>query len=603
MPRRWYDQSPWSIDSWIRVGLVVAAFAPFVGTLFYGYVYDDKAIILHNPVIDGWRSLVEVWKHPYWSQGASGLYRPLLMTLFAVIWNGAHKFAIAFHLVAVGAHAIATLLVAKLLRRGVGRWPAALGALWFALSPVHVEAVANISNMSEVLVCIWTVLLALVLLPPDAASGESTAAPGWDRAALAAALYAAALLSKESGAVAPGLALLAVFAWKRSPTPISIRAMFARGWLRVIALWVVVLGIVIVVRSVVLQGVVGATSLAVPGLAGLTTGQRMIAALSLSGRIAQLLIWPTTQSPDYGPSALADQSTRVLVATIAITAILAMLGVCCWLASRTQRPDARPLAAVGWCLLGFLPASNLLAATGAVLAERTLYVSSAGVAMIVAWCLDMLLEASAARRTRPVIPRQIVPIAAGAALTVACVRGYIETREYAAVWRTNAALVAQMVRADSLNYRGYQLLAMDAREHHRYAESAALYARAYALVPFDPGVSLDYGEFLLETSRPRYALAMGERVLRHPDMWTNAHAVTLLLNATARVWGVDSVLAAAERLNARRPSARAALFVGMAYEARGDTSAANAAYRAGLRLSPGDSALSARALHGSTHHE
>jgi tetratricopeptide (TPR) repeat protein len=147
------------------------------------------------------------------------------------------------------------------------------------------------------------------------------------------------------------------------------------------------------------------------------------------------------------------------------------------------------------------------------------------------------------------------------------------------------------------------LLAIDARDQHRYAESAALYARAYALVPFDPGVSLDYGEFLLETNRPRYALAIGQRVLRQADMWTNAHAVTLLLNATARVWGVDSVLAAAERLNARRPSARAALFVGMAYEARGDTSAANAAYRAGLRISPGDSALSARALRRSNQHE
>src|SRR5262249_48203568 len=96
-------------------------------------------------------------------------------------------------------------------------------------------------------------------------------------------------------------------------------------------------------------------------------------------------------------------------------------------------------------------------------------------------------------------------------------------------------------------------------------------------------------------NRPRYALAIGQRLFKHADMWTDPRAVTVLLNATARVWGIDSVLATARRLQAVAPSARSSLFVGLSYEALGDSTAALAAYREGLRATPGDSALAARA--------
>ena len=564
MPQRSDRRASVSIDSWIRIGLVVAAFAPFVGTLFYGFIFDDTVILLHNPVLRGWTSLLEVWRHRYFANGGaeqSGLYRPLLMAFFALIWNAAHGFAIAFHLFAVTAHAVATLLVAKLLRRGVGRWAGAGGAMWFALLPVHVEAVASVANVSEVLVSIWTVLLALWLLPPRDTPASSSNAPGWGRAVVAAILYAAALLSKESGGVAPGLALLAVVAWRRSAASDALGdvLVWSRGWLRVIALWIAALVAVMIVRRIVLGGVVGTGSMAVPGLAGLSAGQRILATLSLGGRAAQLLLWPTTQSPDYGPSALASEPARAIAATLTIVAILTMLVACCRLAWRAHRPDSRPLAGVGWCLLAFLPASNLLGATGAVLAERTLYVSSVGVAMIVAWGLDRILERIAERRqSHAGLFARLMPIAATVGFAAVCARGYVQAREYSRVWRDHRTLFTQIVRADSLSYRGYQLLALEAKDNRRYEESAALYARAYALLPSDPLLLADYGEYLLEMKRPRYALTMGQRLFRHADRWTDPRAVTLLLTATGRVWGADSVRAAAQRLQAHAPNALAA---------------------------------------------
>ena len=589
------------VDSWIRIGLLVAAFAPFIGTLFYGFVYDDNAIILHNPVLVGWKSVFEVWRHPYWIDADSrtpGLYRPLLTMCFAVLANGAHKFAIAYHLFAVMLHAIATLLVAKLLRRGVGRWPAAGAALWFALHPVHVEAVASVANVSEVLVCVWTLALALWLLPPAPTADERLRAPEWGRAMVAALLYTAALFSKESGVVAPGLALLAVIGWGEAGTPSPRDARTrARGWGRVIMLWLVALASVVVIRRLVLGGVTGHTAFEIPGLKGLGALARIQAVLSTGGRVLQLLVWPTAQTPDYGPSVLPVGIERTLAAAATVSVLFLVLLWSSRLAFRGRR-DARPLVAILWCLVAYLPASNLLAATGAIIAERTLYLASVGVAMLLAWILDRAAAYAAARsdaaRAVPSRVTATIPALATLGVIAICARGYVATHEYARVWRDHRSLFSRIVQVDSLDYRGYQLLAITARAEHRYDEADRLYARAYALRPFEPTLLTAYGQYLLEMRRPRYALAIGERLLRDHDSLTDPDAVTLVLNATARVWGVDSVLEVARRLNVRAPSARAALFVGMAYDVKGDSAAAQAAYRAGLRAAPADSALNAR---------
>ena len=87
-----------SIDRWIVAALIVAAVAPYLATLLFGYIYDDTAIIRGNSVIHGWRSLLTLWSEPYWPNNGSdrsGLYRPVLMALFAVIWNAGHRFALS----------------------------------------------------------------------------------------------------------------------------------------------------------------------------------------------------------------------------------------------------------------------------------------------------------------------------------------------------------------------------------------------------------------------------------------------------------------------------------------------------------------------------
>lgn len=614
------EQADSRFDAAVRILLIVAAFAPFVGTLFYGFVYDDLGIILHNPAINGWDSVFAVWKHPYWTGGGpdyAGLYRPLLVAIFAVIWNGLHRYAIAFHLFAVCVHAAATLLLWGILRRATSAWAAAGAALWFALHPVHVEAVANIANSSETLVGVWTALLVLLLLPSPAGAPErdttTTIAPGWTRAALAAVLYAAALLTKESGAVAPALALIAVWGWRRprltasahapdAPDPTRSRrslifySRILRDWLPTLALWAIVVMAVALARHAVLGGFVSGASIAAPGLEGLSPLQRVWAMLSLGGRIARLMIWPTVQNPLYGPSVLPQPAGPTAAALATVAVIVVTLAASLWLARRTSARDTRPLVAIACCLIAFLPASNLLMPTGQILAERTLYVSSMGAAMLVAWGLDRLFALARAPGYELRSTFAVRALAAGTAgvLAVACIRGFVHTRSYARVWQSHRALFAQMVRADSQSYRGYQLLAVEDEMTGHPSDGDRLYAHAYALYPNDRTLLTDYGEYLLKRQQPTQALVMGRRLLGFDDMRTDGRAVTVYLDAVDRVWGVDSALAAARRLTAQSPSARSYLFTGLALEAKGDTTGARAAYDAGLRVAPHDSALMAR---------
>jgi tetratricopeptide (TPR) repeat protein len=333
--------------------------------------------------------------------------------------------------------------------------------------------------------------------------------------------------------------------------------------------------------------------MAVPGLAGLSGPQRVWAMLSTGGDVARLLLWPTEQSPDYGPTTLLTGHARDVAALATIVAIVLLVVQSVRRAIRAECPDSRPLAAIGWGLAAYFPASNLLGATGPILAERTLYGVSLGAALLLGWSIERAYDVLRRRAGARLVPAAAVWLASAGTIVAVCVRGFERTAEYARVWRDHPSLFAQIVRADSLNYRGYQLLAMEAQNHDRFDDAARLYQRAYELRPSEPTVMASYGEFLLQVHRPHDALAMAERLFRDRDVWTDPRAVTLYLNAVAATRGVDSVLAAARRLDARAPSARAVLFIGMAYDARGDSAAARAAYRAGLQRSPGDSALAA----------
>src|SRR2546421_7500036 len=63
---------------WIALILLVAVFAAYVPALLNGFVWDDTALILRDPLIRSWRLIPEAFNHFLFVDAtASDFYRPL----------------------------------------------------------------------------------------------------------------------------------------------------------------------------------------------------------------------------------------------------------------------------------------------------------------------------------------------------------------------------------------------------------------------------------------------------------------------------------------------------------------------------------------------
>jgi tetratricopeptide (TPR) repeat protein len=313
---------------------------------------------------------------------------------------------------------------------------------------------------------------------------------------------------------------------------------------------------------------VAPAAIVAPGLDAMTRSERIVAMLSLWPRIAGMLLWPTSSlSPYYGPTIVPAE--RAVRAGIAVFVAVTLAGLAVVAARRGER---RPLVAVTWIALTYLPASNLITSVGLFLADRTLLGPTIGVALALAWAIDR-----SSTRMRSVLL---------VASTVAIVHGAWVTLPYATVWSSHRTLWERLVETSPTEYRGYQLLGIDAREHGDNARALPLLARAFAMEPRDRRVRFEYGQVLYTMGRYADAVAVLAPLLRDGDVRREPRFVAMYLEAVGRSRGVQGVVAAGTPLLRSESAAVAALYVGVAEEQLGRFAAADSAYAVGLRAQP-----------------
>jgi tetratricopeptide (TPR) repeat protein len=204
-----------------RVWLAAAALVLLVAVIYApaidnGFIWDDAENLEDNPALKSLPGLRDIWLKP----GATPQYYPLTQTSF---WIEYHLWQLdprGYHLVSLLLHAVAAVLVWRvLLRLAVpGAW---FAAALFAVHPICVESVAWATERKNLLSCILSLGAMLAYFqfsPPDnpvAASKSPTLAPSrWRSYALALLLYAGALLCKTAVVALPAVLLVLVW-WKR----------------------------------------------------------------------------------------------------------------------------------------------------------------------------------------------------------------------------------------------------------------------------------------------------------------------------------------------------------------------------------------------------
>ena len=561
-----------SLGRWL---IALAAVLPLLPTLRAAFVYDDTTIIRDNTLLRGWSALAHAWSAPYWpTTGAdvSGLYRPLHVAVLSMLWNVGGGAAWPFHLYSLALHSAVALAVWWLLRRGVGTVAAAVGALWFATHPLHVEAVASAANTAELLVVGCTIALTWLLVRRSPRSGAAGVVADWSTALGCAALTAAAVLSKESGLLA--LPIAALTAWGWHPAAAERRGDLLRGRRRVWLACGAALAVALLARTIVLGAPVARVSIAAPGLDVLTPAERIVAMLSLWPRIARMIVWPGLLAPYYGPTILpAERGGLAVLALLSALALVALALI------TARRGDRRPVVALAWVALSYLPASNLLTATGQLIADRTLFGATVGAALALGWAMD-----SVPRRAR-------VALVIVAALAIA--RDTLASARYAVAWSSHRTLWERLVEVSPTEPRGYQLLGIDASQRGDTTRALPLLARAFAMEPRARRTRFEYGQLLYTTGRYAQAVQVLAPLLANGDVRREPQFVAMYLDAVGRAEGADAVVREGRPLLRSESAATAALFVGAAHEQRGRLAAADSVYAIGLRAAPQDSLLRA----------
>jgi Flp pilus assembly protein TadD len=556
--------------------VLAAATLVYSGTLSYPFLHDDITVIALNPTVQEKGRALEAFSADYWGMRGGDsqrdrLYRPLTtLTLVANHALGGNAPA-GYRIFNILMHALVSFLLLLLgLRIGLSLEGAGAAAFLFALHPVHTEAVNAVVGRSDLLAAAGVLAGMAVLMSGAFGIGESGGREkNPDRLPLLAALlFALALLSKESGAA---LILWAGiwWAWRRAAGAgrmngeILRRSALALG--AVLAAYVAMrywaLGMLVrPVPPSLLDNV-----LAHEGAAG-----RIIGALGVLGRYFGLLVWPWPLTIDYSYSQILPAGGASALWAAFGAGSLAAWGAAAW-RWRSDRPEVA--FGLGLFLAAYFPASNLAVPIGTVMAERLMYIPSAGFLLAL---VPAAAEFSGRRGGRAFMGTLAVVALIFAGMSWARNR---EWSDYLIFWKRAAEVSPNSARAlriygQSLSRRG------------RFAEAVAPLRKSVRIMPvYDPAWT-DLGIALMQSRQEAEAeKALKESLRLHPRSPESLLALGALYLGTNRLAEGRTHLEKAVRLYPKFIEVHFRL--GNLYMREGENAKAAAQYRAALSQAPG----------------
>ena len=412
-----------------------AAFAQYSVSIGHGFVLDDASSVI------GAAHTTEGVRLPLFEATINGqgrFYRPFGYLGFSLDYAIYGEEPWGFHLTCVGLHVLATAAFTALACYLIALGPALLAGLFFAIHPVHVEAVANIWNRTGVQSALFSLLAIIAWLAVRRL---------WVRLLLVNLLAFVAVGSKE-GAVALPVLLVAVN-WLRPEGRLDLRP--ALSCAPAFSVW-------LYLRR---------TSLgAQPTFGEYFTDQPLLVKVCTLGELlaqnAQLLFAPLMLRADY-----TEPTTQYAASMSAFGgfgwAISALF--LCLLGWAIYRKHWVALG-LGWVLASIWPYLHLLIPLGIPVAERWLYLPSAGVCLLVGQALWRLRAVSAV----PVYRALVAVLLVGSAwLTL---NRTIEWESPISLWSADAA----KPNASAFTWGNYGL-SLWAEERHGDALKAMMHAR------------------------------------------------------------------------------------------------------------------------------
>ena len=466
MPRRWPPSRP----ALAALAAAVVTAAVFYPVCFHEFVrWDDPHNFINNPRMHS-PSLRDVaW---YWHNAYAHLYVPVTYTLWTAVGCVARTGgalpqelqlnAYVFHALNLLVHLASAALVCRiLLKMGASAAAAAFGAVFFAVHPVQVEAVAWASGTKDLLAGMFglAAICTFAFTPdPRIASRQYLQST---------ALFALAMLSKPSAVVVPLVTAALALVYDNQHMRQRLRRL---AW--PMALWLVLAVPVVIIGRLVQP----AESLRfVPP----AWSRPVIAADALAFYLGKIAA-PVHLAIDYGRSpqhVLSSGTVWITVPAALLTGAVVVI---------VRRWWAAPAAGAAVLAAGVLPVLGLVSfdfQSYSTVADHYLYLPMLGPAIVLAGAIDRW------RNT-------LVLAICAAALAALAARSRIQ----AEVWRDSRTLFEHTLKVNpDSRAAGVNLATELAAEAHMLAsagraeEAIAMYDRAVALdrhvlekFPWDP---------------------------------------------------------------------------------------------------------------------
>jgi protein O-mannosyl-transferase len=188
----------------VIVAIVFAVYAP---ALRNGFVWDDTALILRDPLIRSWRLIPEGFQHFLFADAtASDFYRPIQRLTYALDYGVFAFRPLGYHLTNILCHLAAALALLLLGNELLGlfgveerkrRRIAFLATLAWAIHPVHTAAVVYVSGRADPLAA----AIGFLGLYAGIRGLRTNGAHRWLLPFAAGTLFLISSLSKETGIV------------------------------------------------------------------------------------------------------------------------------------------------------------------------------------------------------------------------------------------------------------------------------------------------------------------------------------------------------------------------------------------------------------------
>lgn len=455
---------------WWLLALPVAALAlaASANSIVNGFTYDDVELIAKSSrihTLDGW------WREfarTYWPETSGGDgYRPFTILAFRAEWALGGGSPMVFHAVNIMLHvatAVAVFWLAGAMLPLAAAW---IAAAFYAIHPVHVEAIANVVGQSELAVAFFVTLM-VGLYVHGRRSGPVTPA----RWAAIALCYVAGTLFKEHAIVAPLLLLVAETTVVRDGAPLRLRLAASRLPFLILAL--IAAGYLWARSAVVVAGLSGFKPFVVFQALDLSPSDRVLTMIGAAPEWLRLFLWPARLITEYSPPYIdvaQGVSTGQLPGLLVLIGIIG-LGIVCW--SRS------PVTSLGlaWIVLTLLPASNFIVPAGFIIAERTLLLPSVGAMLAVGSVIPWIF----ARIERHALARRAAVALVAVLLALGIARSVTRNR----VWFDNETLFRQGVVDAPDSYRSHFMLGVFLFDAGSKAEGEHHYREAIRLFPYDP---------------------------------------------------------------------------------------------------------------------